>query len=327
MQVMAYLTERERDLLAVWRAQAISIREIGRRLRRHPSVISRELKRNGYGDNGYVAILASAKARQRKRRAGLRQPLKYPWLYSHVLERLRWGWPPETIAGRLKRDHGGKSVITHETIYRFIYDPKSKHLKVWQYLPRSHRKRRQWHGRKSRVELTPNRVSIHQRPEVVNRRKTFGHWEGDSVIGKGHKEAIHTEVERLARYFQAKLLLQFNSAATVKAQEEIFDGLPPKARQSVTLDNGLEFAEHEQLTGSVGIKVFFADPYRSCQRGTNENTNGLLRRYLPKGTSFKNLDQEELNDIVAEINNRPKKCLNWATPEEVFLSYTNERRG
>ena len=103
-----------------------------------------------------MAILASAKAKQRKRRAGLRQPLKYPWLYSHVLERLRWGWPPETIAGRLKRDRG-EPVITHETIYRFIYNPKYKHLKLWQYLPRSHRKRRQWHGRKSRKELIPNR--------------------------------------------------------------------------------------------------------------------------------------------------------------------------
>lgn len=325
MQVMSYLNERERDLLAVWRAQSVTIREIGRRLNRQPSVISRELKRNGYGSNGYVAILAQAKARERKRRAGLRQQLKYPWLYSHVLERLRWGWPPETIAGRLKRDHR-KTVITHETIYRFIYDPKNKGLKLWQFLPRAHRKRRQWHGRKSRVELIPNRVSIHQRPEAVNSRKVFGHWEGDSVIGKGHKEAIHTEVERLSRYLQAKLLLTFNSNQTVLAQWRIFNRLPDKSRKTVTLDNGLEFVEHEDLTDSLGIKVFFADPYCSCQRGTNENTNGLLRRYLPKGTSFKNLEQAELDDIVAEINSRPKKCLNWATPEEVFTSYTNERR-
>ena len=181
------------------------------------------VKRNGYGGNGYVAILASAKAKQRKRRAGLRQA-QIPLALQPCVGTVKVGLAPETIAGRLKRDRG-EPVITHETIYRFIYNPKYKHLKLWQYLPRSHRKRRQWHGRKSRKELIPNRVSIHQRPEVINRRKTFGHWEGDSVIGKGHREAIHTEVERLARYFQAKLLLQFNSAVTVKAQEEIFDGL------------------------------------------------------------------------------------------------------
>lgn len=323
MQVMSYLNERERDLLAVWRAKEISIREIGRRLKRHPSVISRELKRNGYGANGYVAILAQAKAIRRKRRAGLRQPLKYPWLYSHVIERLGWSWTPEIIAGRLKREHG-KPVISYETIYRFIYDPKNKNRKLWQYLPRGHRKRRRWYGRKSRKELIPNRVSIHQRPEVINSRKVFGHWEGDSVIGKGHQEAVHTEVERLSRYFQAKLLKSFDSNQTVLAQWRIFKQLPDKARKTVTLDNGLEFVEHEELTDSLGIKVFFADPYCSCQRGTNENTNGLLRRYLPKGTSFKTLDQAELDDIVAEINSRPKKCLNWATPEEVFLSYTKK---
>ena len=228
------------------------------------------------------------------------------------------------ICGRLKRDQG-KPIITHETIYRFIYGPENKHLKLWQYLPRGHVKRRKWRGRKSRTELIPNRVSIHQRPEAVNNRKTFGHWEGDSIVGKGHREAIHTEVERVTRYLQAKLLLNFNSDQTVLAQWRIFTNLPGKARKTVTLDNGLEFVEHEELTGSLGIKIFFADPYRSYQRGTNENTNGLVRRYLPKGTSFKYLEQTELDDIVAEINQRPKKCLNWATPEEVFMSYTKER--
>lgn len=324
MQVMTYFSESERDLLAVWRAQSLTIREIGRRLRRQPSVISRELKRNSCNGLGYIAISAQAKARERKHRAGLRQPLKTSWLYSHVLERLGWGWTPEVICGRLKREQG-KPIITHETIYRFIYNPENKPLKLWQYLPRGHAKRRRWRGRKSRRELIPNRISIHQRPEAVNNRKVFGHWEGDSIVGKGHREAIHTEVERVTRYLQAKLLLTFNSDQTVLAQWRIFTQLPGKARKTVTLDNGLEFVEHEDLTDSLGIKVFFADPYRSCQRGTNENTNGLIRRYLPKGTSFKSLEQEELNDIVAEINQRPKKCLNWATPEEVFTSYTKER--
>jgi len=322
---MTYLKSSDRDLLALWRAQNISIREMGRRLKRDPSVISREFKRNKTkGD--YIAIAAEAKAVSRKHEAGLREPLKNKELYSLVMERLKWGWPPEVIAGRLRKKNNGKTVICHETIYSFIFDPSNKHLKLWQLLPRGQAKRRKWYGRKTSKEKIPNRVSIHDRPEEIENRAEFGHWEGDSVIGKGHKQAIHTEVERTSRYLQAKLLPEFNSIATVKAQQDIFQALPQHARKTVTLDNGLEFVRHEELTKNTGMSVYFADPYCSCQRGTNENTNGLLRRYIPKKTSFKNLTQYELDDMVWEINNRPKKCLEYDTPEEVFISYNLERR-
>lgn len=321
---MTYIKSTERDLLALWRAQNISIREMARRLRRDPSVICREFQRNN-SSGDYIAIAAEAKAKKRKLEAGLRPPLKNDALYAKVLRRLSWGWTPEVIAGRLKKKNGGVAVICHETIYRFIYDPQNKHLKLWQELPRGFAKRRKWYGRRTRKDKIPNRVSIHDRPEEIEDRLAFGHWEGDSVIGKGHKQAIHTEVERLSRYLQARVLPEFDSLATVKAQQEIFSAFPKHARQTDTLDNGLEFVRHQELTSNLGVKVYFADPYCSCQRGTNENTNGLLRRYLPKGTSFKDLTQEDLDDIVWEINNRPKKCLNWATPQEIFMSYNQER--
>lgn len=324
MQDMTYLSSSDRDSIAVWFAAKVPIREIARRLRRDHSVISREIRRNKSGKH-YVAIAAEAKFRERKKEAGERPPLKNGELYSHVLSRLKDGWSPEQIAGRLKKEHEGVTVICHETIYNFIFKPESKSLKLWQELPRGHAKRRKWHGRSGKVEKIPARVSIHDRPEEIEDRAEFGHWEGDSVIGRGKHHGIHTEVERKTRYFQARLLPQLNSLATVEAQTKIFQALPEFARKTVTLDNGLEFVRHQELTKETGMDVYFADPYRSGQRGTNENTNGLLRRYLPKKTSFRGLSQGELNDIVAEINNRPRKCLEYSKPAELFISYTNER--
>lgn len=324
MQVMTYLSSSDRDKIAVLYASGLRVREIARRLGRNHGVISRELKRNKSGTH-YVAIAAEAKAAHRKHKAGIREPLRNPKLYSYVLARLKDGWSPEQIAGRLKLKNNGKGVISYETIYRFIYKEENKHLKLWQELPRGHAKRRKWHGRSGKVERIPSRVSIHDRPEGIETREEFGNWEGDSVIGKGKHHGIHTEVERKTRYLLAKLLSQLDSQNTVMAQKKIFCGLPEYARKTTTLDNGLEFVRHQELAQETGMQVYFADPYRSGQRGTNENTNGLLRRYLPKKTSFRGLSQHELDDIVAEINNRPRKCLGYAKPAELFMSYTNER--
>jgi len=170
-------------------------------------------------------------------------------------------------------------------------------------------------GRQVQKERIPNRVSIHLRDESIDHREEFGHYEGDSIIGRQTKgKIIHTEVERKTRYLQASIINSKSAQDTIEAQKQIFTQLPAK---TVTMDNGLEFAKHEELN-KMGIKTFFADPYCSGQRGTNENANGLVRRYLPKKTSFDNLDQEELDDIVWEINNRPKKVFKFSTPFEAL---------
>ncbi len=158
------------------------------------------------------------------------------------------------------------------------------------------------------------------RPEQITNRSELDHWEGDSVIGKNHQEGIRTEVERVSRYMQAVKLERVTAHATVDAQKNIFLPLPVQARQSTTLDNGREHMQHIQLN-LLGIATYFADPYSSWQRGTNEYHNGLLRRYLPKGTSFKELTQEDLDDMIWEINNRPRKALAFSTPQEVFTHY------
>lgn len=235
-------------------------------------------------------------------------------MYSCVIDKLRNGWSPEQISGRLKLERGCQ-IISHESIYRFIYDPKNKDKKLWEYLTRKQRKRYKKYGRKVQRTRIPNRVSIHARGKRVNNRKQFGHWEADSVIGKQTKsKIIHTEVERKTRYLQAIIINSKLSTDTIEAQKQIFSKLPAK---TVTMDNGTEFVKHEELN-QLGIKTYFADPYCSGQRGTNENTNGLIRRYLPKKTSFENLAQEDLDDIVFEINNRPRKVLQFSTPFEVL---------
>lgn len=309
------LSAGERDLIAVWKGGGVKIREIARRLKRSPGTISDEIKRNSFNGH-YVAIHAQAETENRKQEARRRHPLKDQQIYSYVLDKLREGWSPEQISGRLELEQGEK-IIHHETIYQFVYKRGNKRLKLWEYLPRKQTKRKKQHGRKVHKSHIPQRVSIHMRPEAVNTRSVFGHWEGDTLEGKGHKDGIHTEAERLSRKLAARIVNAITSEAAILAQEEIFSGFPPKARKSTTLDNGRENHLHMRLK-KLKMKTYFADPYSSWQRGTNEYHNGLIRRYLPKGTSFKGLTQEELDDIVWEINNRPRKVLNFYTAEEIF---------
>ena len=309
------LSAKERDLIAVWRGGGIKIREIARRLDRSPSTISDEIKRNSFKDH-YVAIHAQVQAEKHKKEARSRQPLKDHQTYSYVMDKLLQGWSPEQIAGRLELEQG-KKVIHHETIYQFVYKKENRYLKLWEYLPRKQKGRKKQHGRGVHRGHIPQRVSIHQRPEAINSRSVFGHWEGDTVEGKGHKDGIHTEAERLSRKLAARIVAAITSEAAIVAQKEIFSSLPVKARRSTTLDNGRENHLHYELK-ELDMDTYFADPYSSWQRGTNEYHNGLIRRYLPKGTSFADLTQEELDDIVWEINNRPRKVLNFYTAEEIF---------
>lgn len=314
------LSAHERDLIAIWIGGGIKLREIARRLERSVSTISDEVKRNNYQGN-YVAIHAQYVTDQRKVNARRRHPLKDKNTYVYVLKKLECGWSPEEIAGRLKCKNG-KTIICHETIYQFIYAEENKEKKLFEYLPRKQKKRKKQKGRKVHKSHIPERVSIHQRPEEVNQRRVFGHWEGDTIEGKGKKDGIHTEAERVSRMFAAVKVGAITSELAVIAQKKIFAVLPEKARRSTTLDNGKENHLHMELK-DINMKTYFADPCSSWQRGTNEYHNGLLRRYLPKGTSFADLTQEELDDIVWEINNRPRKCLDYQTPKEIFDSYIN----
>lgn len=315
--IYKHISPKERDQLAVWKGKGWSNKKIAKRFGRSVSTIGRELDRNGFGRNGYSAIHAQHRRDERSENGHHRHPLKNEAVFSSVLEGLRWGWSPEQISGRLKLQHG-HPVICHETIYCFIYGTKNKQKRLWEYLPRKQTRRQKQTGRSAQKVLIQQRVSIHERSAVIDARQEFGHWEGDTVEGKkSEKDGVHTEVERMSRKYLLVKVNAIDSAEGLRAQQHIFTLLPPQSRRSTTLDNGREHHLHYQLW-TLGMKTYFADPYSSWQRGTNENSNGLFRRYYPKGSSFKELSQEELDDIAEELNSRPRKCLGYNTPNEVF---------
>lgn len=356
------LTKPERVLLSEWKKQGLSNIECSKRLGRDRSTIGRELKRNSTKVRvGRVLELiyephhAQFVALERKQKAfNAKQPLKNKDIYSYVLNHLRAGWSPEVISGTLKViEHPGDPHwwICHETIYAFIYKEKTdltrqglisatlldqrlkSHSKavtmtdcnrpLYEFLRRKQTKRRKRSGRKVHRSNIPDRVSIHLRPEVINNRSQFGHWEGDTVEGRGHKDGVHTEVERVSRLIGAKKVKAIDSQSALDAQMGIFTPLPEKARRSTTLDNGKETHLHFKLRDDLDMRTFHADPYSSWQRGTNENGNGLIRHYFPKGTDFSKVTEEELADVVWELNNRPRKMLGYKTAQEVFNEHLN----
>lgn len=324
-------TEKERDLLAIWKAEGLSNKECARRLKRHVSSIGRELKRNSWQKEYYVAIHAQRQASLREqRKAHSKHPLKNADVYEYVTEHLRDGWSPDQIAGRLKRGRPNDRYwwITAETIYRWIYQPEQmQEEQPWyEYLRRKQKKRKKYKGRKVHRGKIPDRVSIRERAEAVNQRLVFGHWEGDTVEGKGHRDGIHTEVERMSRKILGRKVSAIASEITAAVQEELFVALPKHARQSTTLDNGKENHRHSRLW-NIDMKTYFADPYSSWQRGTNEHGNWHIRYYFPKGTDFKTISDEELQDVLDEINNRPRKILEYQTANEVFDQLLAEKQG
>jgi transposase, IS30 family len=344
-------TQTERELLSQWKKESLSNRECARRLDRHASTIGRELKRNKTRvavDKDwqmiYEPIHAQAVAMERKQNAFLaKQPLKNKNIYSYVLKHLRGGWSPEQISGRLREiDHKGEKdwQICMETIYQFIYKGRTDKTKqgqlsemdgrkrktetlinvtdlnrpLYEFLRRKQVRRRKRGGRKSQRVRIPDRVSIHDRPKVVERRKQFGHWEGDSIVGLGHISGLHTEYERVSSLTRFEKLQRITAQGVVFAANKIFFPLPDKAKLSTTLDNGSEHVDHKDF----GIRTYFADPYSSWQRGGNENANLWIRYYFPKRTDFSTITDEELRDVEWELNNRPRKRLEFKTPQEVF---------
>jgi IS30 family transposase len=317
------IVSEERDKIAWWYAIGISVREIARRLGRSPSSISSEVKRNRI-DGIYHSIHAHRASEERKRNCHKKYLLKInPILKSYMLDKLNYGWSPEQITGRLKKEiqeglRPNTDYINHESIYQFIYDAEQREMRLWEKLPRRHKKRRRWLGRKSQTIKIPHRVSIRYRPDSINNRQEFGHWEGDTVVGDKHRTGIHTEVERVSRLLFAYQIPRVRAHETWLAQLAIFAPLPKQARKSTTLDNGVENYLHLKLQKELEMRTYFAHPYCSWQRGTNEYTNGLLRRYFPKGTDFRFVPQEAITAAVERLNNTPRKVLGYRTPREVF---------
>jgi transposase, IS30 family len=312
---MAYthLTREARYQIHALRRQGVSNARIAAEVGCHPSTVSREIRRNA-GKRGYFPAVAhdNARARQTQRRNARSFS---PEQWAHVACYLRQDLSPQQVAGRLGVE--GALSISHEAIYRFVYQDKVSGGDLVQHLrcQKPHRKRYA-SGQQRRGKLC-DRVCIEQREAIVNERSRLGDWEGDTVIGKHHQGALVTLVERKSRYTLAKQVDSRHSAGVTQA---IVGMLRPHKAQCLTLtfDNGKEFAEHALIAKALQAKVYFAHPYHSWERGLNENTNGLLRQYFPKSTNLRRITQIEVDDAVYALNHRPRKCLGYLTPHEVF---------
>lgn len=316
-----HLSVVERGQIELLAKEGRTAAAIGRALGRHASTVRRELRRNGKA-SGYEAEAAQQAYRQRRQACCPRTRLSFGPLWDFVNERIALaGWSPELIAGRLALEFPGdaRMRVSHETIYRTIYKAGQLLDHLREYLPQARPKRRKrGQGKKRRGPSIANRRPIHERPAVVETREETGHWEGDLIVGKGQDGFIVTLVERSSRLLHA---LNVASRRAEEVSHAVIAALldrPVSWVRTITFDNGSEFAAHQTIAQELGIDVYFADPYAAYQRGSNEQVNGLLRRYLPKGSSFRSLSSKQLQKYVDTINNRPRKCLAYRTPNEVF---------
>jgi len=241
-------------------------------------------------------------------------------LVRYVISNLKQNWSPEQIVGRLLIDFPNNELmrISHETIYRWIYTDAMQGGDLYMHLRRIHKKRKKQRHYGSGRGLIPGRISISKRPEAVDDRQRFGDWEGDTVEGSKGSGGIASHVERKSRYLIAAKLGDKAAKTMTFASIKAFRRTPKKMRKTLTVDNGKEFARFKELENKTGLNIYFADPYSAWQRGSIENTNGLLRQYFPKGTNFKNISDKNLALAVKKINHRPRKCLHYQTPHEVF---------
>jgi len=264
--------------------------------------------------------LSILKAEGRKKAAGQREWLKNTRLQRHIEKWLKEGWSPELIAGRLKQK-GRFSTASHESIYRWVYE---KRPDLIGYLPRRHKQRhKKGHSRKHRKSHIPNRISLSERPAVVDQRKEFGHWEADAMVSRASKAAAQVLVERKSRYLKLTRVKQKTAAQTRSVINRRLAQHPQSARRSITYDNGSENTQHERVNEVLGTHSFFCGPYRSWEKGTVENTIGLVRRFIPKKTNLAKLTKEDIRFVERRLNSRPRKCLGFQTPTEVF----NKLRG
>ena len=303
----------------------MSLRAIARRLDRAPSTVSRDVRRLGNYTPHYAPAQALYVAlhRRSQSRRGRRKLIAGSPLFEHVAGQLRAGWSPLQIAGRLRRMDSEirPGTISHESIYTALYAlPRGELRKeLLGHLRQERQNRRpRSRGTDRRQGFVTDAIKIAGRPEDVAGRLIPGHWEGDLIKGAANRSAVGTLVERTSRLVLLARMDALDAETTRCAFERSFENVPEPFRKSLTYDRGTEMARHAALTANTGIKVWFCDPYSPWQRGSNENANGLIRQYLPKGTDLSGHTQDELNLIAERLNNRPRKVLDFETPNEVF---------
>jgi IS30 family transposase len=320
------LAIQERENISRGLAQKKTMRAIAGEINRSASTISREIKRNS-GKSGYRAYSASqrAKTAAASRREGKSRIAQLESLRRCVLEKLQEEWSPEEISKWIKIEYSWDMAmqISHEAIYQYIYVLPRGGLKqtLIKALRQEHKYRRTQKGGKTEENRgkIANMLSIEERPAEVADRAVPGHWEGDLILGKYKRSALGTLVERTTRYTILVALGDQKDALSVReAYAEAFKTIPDELKKTLTYDQGKEMSEHQQFTIDTGMQVFFAHPGSPWERGTNENTNGLIRQYFPKGTDFAQVSEDEIKMVQRKLNDRPRKALNFYKPNEVF---------
>lgn len=307
--IYTQLTQEQRYQIYALLKMEHSQSEIAKAIGVHRATVCRELKRN-CGKRGYRAQQAHQFAQTRRKKVKTRIRAE-DW--ALVEENLRQDWSPEQISGRMQK---AGIRISHEHIYQYVYADKRVGGSLWTHL-RCQKKRRKRAGGRDRRGIIPGRVSIEQRPKVAEKRARLGDWEGDTIIGQRHKGALLTMVDRKSGYTLIGKLTRCEAQQVVEQSAELLNPMPYV--ETLTVDNGKEFAGHARISAQTGAVVYFAHPYASWERGTNENTNGLIRQYLPKKRRLDDVAEHELAEIMLRLNHRPRKRLEYQTPHEVLF--------
>lgn len=325
MRTYKRITYEERIKIEAYLKLGLLITEIARHLQREKSSIKREIDRNrGLIYEAKNADFLAKYMSNKKHHVGCKisnnQLLEY---YIHL--RLRQRWSPEQISNRLKKRQreNSRMQVSHETIYTYIYTIAKGELKkeLISYLRQQKTERKKPVSTQDYLGIIKDRVDISERPPEVDTRLIPGHWEGDLMEGKDRKSYLGTLVERSTRATLIVKLANKKASTVRRAFEEILLTLPEQMRLSLTYDNGREMAQHKLFTANTKIKVYFAHPYSPHERGSNENTNGLIRQFFPKGTDFSVIPSGKIREVQDLLNTRPRKCLDWQTPKEVFDEY------
>jgi IS30 family transposase len=311
MRTYTQLTQEQRYQIYALKKMGHNQTEIANCIGVDKSTISRELKRN-QGRRGYRPKQAHNLAMSRRKKGQGRIQAD---TWATIEDKIRLDWSPEQISGWFLKRH--QIQVSHEWIYQYILSDKQAGGDLYKHL-RCQKKRRKRYGSHDRRGKLPNRRSIEERPEIVDQHRRIGDWEVDTIVGKGHHQAIVTMTERKSRL---ALLRKVDRRTAELVSDAVIDLLQPLADRSHTItgDNGKEFAEHERIAIDLGVDFFFAHPYAAWERGANENMNGLVRQYIPKNRKLSSVKNDELDLIMVKLNHRPRKCLDFMSPFEVFF--------
>ncbi len=313
MRKYGQLTEAGRYQIYALRKAGHQQVEIAQIITVHPSTISREVRRNT-GQRGYRPRQAHQKALRRRHQAAKKSKMT-PELTTVIEAQVQKEWSPEQISGWLKKTH--PVSVSHQRIYQHIQADRQQGGTLHQHLRQAKKKRRKRYGRSDSRGQIKDRISIEERPEIVDQKSRIGDWEIDTVIGKNHRGALITLVERFSRY---TLIAKANSRHAEEVAQKTISLLAPVESlvHTVTADNGKEFAQHKAIGNTLGASIYFAHPYHAWERGLNENTNGLIRQYFPKGSSLENVSQQQIQRVMNRLNHRPRKGLAFSTPAQLF---------